>query len=307
MSRLVASGLLRTAVAGLVAGAVIATVLVGLTSERLTNLLLVHAVSRALDHRELGALAELTSADFDPPYTPERLDQLAYRLEGLRQQVVRDGSGVIRLNLFARDGTLVYSDLARNRGRQINPQDARLLAVALDGRIGAERSSLSGPENADLGGRFAGALEVYVPVVREGQVVGAYEVYQDLGPASGLLVMSWGAVTVLVAAAVWTVLRLLRPAVGPAATGAMLVAAPGLLTTREREVLRLVAEGLSNREIAAGLAVGEETVRSHVKHILRKLDQPDRTAAVVTAMRMGLLRLEEARDTPPVQGQPPRG
>ena len=220
--------------------------------------------------------------------------------------MVRDGSGIIRLNLFARDGTLLYSDLPRNRGRHIDPHEAHLLAVALAGGVGSERSSLSGPENADLGGRFASALEVYVPVVRDGQVVGAYEVYQDLGPASRQLVMIWAGVTGLVAAAVWTVLRLLRPVVEPAPTGPTLVAAPGLLTARERDVLRLVATGLSNREIAAGLAVGEETVRSHVKHILHKLDQPDRTAAVVTAMRIGLLRLEEAPESPPAQGPPLR-
>jgi DNA-binding CsgD family transcriptional regulator len=303
MSRLVSTRLVRNAAAGVVAGVVVATLLVGISSERLTNLLLVHAAARAVDQLELGALAELTSADFDPPYTPERLEQLAQRFEGLRQQVIREGSGVIRLNLFGRDGTLLYSDLARNRGRRVNPQDAHLLRVALAGGIGSERSSLSGLENTDLRNQFVSALEVYVPIVRDGRVVGAYEVYHDVGPANQLLAMLWGAVTVLVASAVWMVLRLLRPAAKPAATGPTLVATPGVLTARERDVLRLVADGLSNREIAAGLAVGEETVRSHVKHILRKLEQTDRTAAVVTAMRMGLLQLDDAAET--TLGPPP--
>jgi DNA-binding CsgD family transcriptional regulator len=306
MFRLAASPLLRPVLGGLLAGALVATLLVGVSSERLTNLLLVSAAERALDHLELGALAELTSSDFEPPYTPERLDDLARRLEGLRQQVVRDRSGVIRLNLFARDGTLLYSDAGRNRGRQVDPHDAHLLGVALGGGIGAERSSLFGPENADLRSQFSSALEVYVPVLRDGQVVAAYEVYQDLGPSSGLLAMVWAAVTVLIAA-VWTVSRLLRPPGRPAATGPTLAAPPGLLTIREREVLRLLATGLSNREIAADLAVGEETVRSHVKHILRKLNQPDRTAAVVTAMRMGLLRLEDEPVRRPAESRPRTG
>ena len=89
-------------------------------------------------------------------------------------------------------------------------------------------------------------------------------------------------------------------------TGPTLVTTPGLLTHREREVLRLVATGLSNREIAADLTLGEETVRSHVKHILRKLEQPDRTAAVVTAMRIGLLRLEESAESRPRYVPPAR-
>jgi DNA-binding NarL/FixJ family response regulator len=61
------------------------------------------------------------------------------------------------------------------------------------------------------------------------------------------------------------------------------------LTTREIEVLRLMAMSRTNREIAGSLSVSEETVRTHVKHILQKLAQPDRTNAVVAAVRAGLL------------------
>jgi DNA-binding NarL/FixJ family response regulator len=61
------------------------------------------------------------------------------------------------------------------------------------------------------------------------------------------------------------------------------------LTPRERDVLRLLAEGLSNRQIAERLVVSEHTVHRHVTNILRKLDLPSRTAAATTAMRAGLL------------------
>jgi DNA-binding NarL/FixJ family response regulator len=67
---------------------------------------------------------------------------------------------------------------------------------------------------------------------------------------------------------------------------------PVSLTKREMEVLEWMATPNTYRQIAAQLSVSEETIRSHAKNILEKLDQPNRAQAVLSAMRLGLIEMQ---------------
>lgn len=64
------------------------------------------------------------------------------------------------------------------------------------------------------------------------------------------------------------------------------------LSEREIEVLRLMARGAANKEIAVALVISESTVKTHIANIFQKLDVNDRTEAVTTALQKGIIRLE---------------
>ena len=74
--------------------------------------------------------------------------------------------------------------------------------------------------------------------------------------------------------------------------GSSPTAEPSLLTHREEEVLKLIAEGAATPEVAAALYISTKTVRHHLSSIYEKLDSRDRTQAVLRAVRMGIIRLD---------------
>ena len=83
----------------------------------------------------------------------------------------------------------------------------------------------------------------------------------------------------------------LAPAVATRLVNRMRVPAEEALTSREIEVLELVARGASNADAAAALFISEATVKTHLLHIFGKLGVDDRTAAVVQALQRGIIAL----------------
>ena len=79
-----------------------------------------------------------------------------------------------------------------------------------------------------------------------------------------------------------------RATVAANSTGAK---ARGLVTKREEEVLQLIADGCSTPEVANELFISQKTVKNHLASIYQKLDARDRTQAVLTAVRLGIVAL----------------
>jgi len=79
---------------------------------------------------------------------------------------------------------------------------------------------------------------------------------------------------------------------------------PPPLTERELEVIRALARGMSDRQIAQSLSISEKTVRNHTSNIYRKLHIFDRTQAVIYAVREGVIDVEELEYRPPEEPSP---
>ena len=177
----------------------------------------------------------------------------------------------------AADGDAAVAETARLRPHVV------LLDLAMPGRgglaaIGRIRDGGSGPAVLVLTS-FSGADQV-VPAVRAG--ASGY-LLKDVSPVdleAAIRTLHAGG-TVLDPSVVGAVMA---EVAAPAPTGRSLDA----LTPRELEVLSVLAEGASNRDIAARLFVSEKTVKTHVSAVLAKLDLADRTQAALYGARHGL-------------------
>jgi len=157
--------------------------------------------------------------------------------------------------------------------------DVVVLDLALPGMTGVEVARRMRTDHPDVKvvalTSFAGQ-DMVLPAVRAG--VAGY-LLKDVGPAE--------LADALRAAAAGG--SPLHPQVAATVMASVTARADDPLTPREREVLRLIARGLSNRLIARELALAEKTVKAHVSAILAKLGVADRTQAALYAVRSGMV------------------
>jgi len=185
----------------------------------------------------------------------------------------------------------------------IGPEpDMTVVALASTGKEGVEQYRLHQPDVTlmDLKMPVMGGVEAIRGIRREFPsakiiVVSTYEGDEDIYRA-----LEAGAITYLLKDMLAEKMvemirevaeggRPIPPDVAQRLTGRMFQA---VLTNREVEVLRLVARGMRNKEIAAELNISDETVQGHVKNILAKLAVHDRTEAVAVAIRRGIVHID---------------
>ncbi|MET9469916.1 response regulator transcription factor [Streptomyces sp. NPDC006544] len=214
--------------------------------------------------------------------TPDRPGRIRILLVD-DHQVVRRG---LRTFLEVQDDLEVVGEAADGdegiaRAEELRP-DVILMDIKMPGTDGIDAlrrlRGLANPARVLVVTSFTEQRTV-VPALRAGA---AGYVYKDIDPvALAAAIRSVHAGQVLLQPEV--AVALLAEEGRPPSSGR-----GGSLTDREREVLRHIADGRSNREIARALVLSEKTVKTHVSNILMKLDVVDRTQAALWAVRHGM-------------------
>jgi len=163
-----------------------------LADARLIEIATALVQARAVDQIELGVKDRVLPADFEPPYTDGKLERLATGLAPLLARMGPGDGGIILLKVYARDSTILFTDVLGRRGEVRPARPGGLRSKALEGSLGSKLISPSDPELADVPGQQGTVLETYVPLILNGRVVAVYEIYQDLRLLDQLHLILWG-------------------------------------------------------------------------------------------------------------------
>ncbi|MFN0071630.1 MAG: ATP-binding protein [Chloroflexota bacterium] len=176
---------------GIVSSLLIAAASSWIIESHVKNLMLREIESRAIEHVSFGLPMNVRASDFQPPYSPETLDRIATRLDLMVRGVDPSSDGLLRIHLFSSDGTIVYSDNSALRGYQVSPSAEPGLAAALQGHTVSAISRLSSEKSQAIKAFHTDALEAFVPVRIDGQIVGAYEIYHSLDMIHSVRPLIW--------------------------------------------------------------------------------------------------------------------
>ena len=212
----------------------------------------------------------------------------------------RVSSGMTIRVLTADDHPVVRAGIA---AMLANEADLQLIGEASDGRDAAERYERDRPDVVLMDLRMprcdgVTAIRTIIAAHPDARIValttydGDADIHRALDAgACGYLIKDMLGVQLVSAIRAAAYGRRVIP---PEVAGRLAEFVPRVdLTAREVEVLRLVAKGLRNRDIARVLERTEETIKVHVKHVMEKLGVADRTEAVTIALQRGIIHLDD--------------
>src|SRR5207247_2491934 len=117
----------RFTVMGIAVGSLIAGASIWGIDTYLTNVMIGLVAQRAADQANLAVLNHVNPVDFEPPYPEAKLDELGARLRPSLTPLYENRSGVVRVNIMARDGTIIFSHASELRGQVLSPDDKSML------------------------------------------------------------------------------------------------------------------------------------------------------------------------------------
>ena len=248
--------------AGIAAGGTAAAA--WLIDNRMTEWALARSTTHATSQMELVLASRTQPLDFEPPHPPAKREQVTATLRPALERLRSQNSYLLIAEVFARDGTLIYSDLSSGDGRSGASAASPPLVAALEGQVG--RSIL--PTTSADGARPSDTLEIFAPYVLEGRVVGAYRVIYGLGFLSSIRPLIWGIVVLGLLPLFLTLLALVRGAAGRIhrQQASQLRRALDKTVTVRRQHETEVKEALKNAELVGDVRQREVRFRSLVQN-----------------------------------------
>lgn len=185
---------------GALVAAIFSIAVAGFIETRLIDFASEEVGSRAIQQIQANLATAVTEADVEPPFGAEKIEDIARRIDPAVGRLLGGPSGVLSLQIYARDGTVIYSNNLARRGQKVGSPRIPRLAAALGGSVVTRLIAISSVEESELGDRYGEVLDIFGPMILDGKVLAAYEVYQDPSPLRMVRTVAWATVVGFVTA-----------------------------------------------------------------------------------------------------------